>query len=189
MNTILSTFSKEAPETFLKFSNQTSKFPVDIAEVCYKSNIRLMPFDFNMISKNVSLQCDPDTIRGAIVVNDNQVAFLYRKDDTTHTRRFTIAHLLGHLCLHAEESCGNNALWIYLDFQPNAQEREKKELEADKFARNILIPTTTLVMHSLMLDRRNQFTANTIYNLSIAFMVSEETMRDKLTELGYQISK
>ena len=51
MSAKLSAFSKETPQSILALGHQTKIFPVDVAEICYKANVRLLPFDFNNLAR------------------------------------------------------------------------------------------------------------------------------------------
>ena len=184
MSNILSGFSKETPQSLLALGHQTKLFPVDVAEICCKANVRLQPFDFNNPARYSPFKGDLKTIRGAIVVCDEQAAILYRTDSTILGRRFAIAHLIGHLCLHAEkEKPAGNEVWVHLDF--STEEPAEKEIQADLFARKILVPADTLL---LLIQNTAKVFFTAVYDLSVRFMVSEELMRERLKELEIGLS-
>ena len=95
----------KTPGELLTISNQTGAFPIDVAEICYKMGIHLVPFDFNVLKNGngYSFDCGSESrkeILGAIIVKGDDLAILYKSDDLVNDRRFTIAHEIAHSCLH-----------------------------------------------------------------------------------------
>ena len=183
MNDILSAFSDKTPQSLLMLGSQTQLFPVDVAEICYKADIYLRPFDFGTLAGHDFFQGNPQAARGAIVVCGRRVAILYCANSTVLSRRFEIAYLLAYLCLYAwKEKPAEDKVWAHLDLVEN--ESAEKEKGINLFARKILIPADTLLP---LVRSRHQITSGLAYTLSVHFMVSEELMRKRLQDLEISV--
>lgn len=170
------------PADLLKKTNQTGVFPVDVAQICYKMGIRLMPFDFSQIEMQASREennCESGDILGAIVANGNDLAILYKKDDLVNNRRFTIAHEIAHSCLHMEV---NSA--FHVEFRRALRDGDESEREANAFARRLLIPSDVL---RGMLGETRRIEPKSVPMLSSLFMVSEDVMQERLKDFDVDV--
>lgn len=190
----------KTPAELLTISNQTGAFPIDVAEICYKMGIHLVPFDFSVLKNgNGSFSNDSSASReetdaswcrtdgeqkeilGAIIVKGDDLAILYKSDDLVNDRRFTIAHEIAHSCLHMKP---DNQ--FHIEFLTDSQDEQEKEKEqqADRFARRLLIPADSLWK---VIGDSVRVSPKTVSTLSTLFMVSEEVMWTRLRELEISI--
>ena len=176
----------KTPAELLTISNQTGAFPIDVAEICYKMGIHLVPFDFSVLKNGTgySFISDSDSqkeILGAIIANGDDLAILYKSDDLVNDRRFTIAHEIAHSCLHMKP---DNQ--FHIEFLTDSQDEQKKgkEQQADRFARRLLVPADSLWK---VIGDSVRVSPKTVSTLSTLFMVSEEVMWTRLQELEISI--
>lgn len=120
-----------------------NEYPVKIVDLC--ANLGLAVFERYL----------PETVSGFIVVqNDNFNDFdtnrliVVNKYNSARRKRFTAAHELAHYILHK----GNDPLYAHRD----AGQRDHREVEADIFASNILMPEF-LVREALLCLREDQW--------------------------------
>lgn len=170
------------PADLLKKTNQTGVFPVDVAQICYKMGIRLMPFDFSQIemqAKRSEGRIECGDVLGAVVAKDNDLAILYKKDDLVNNRRFTIAHEIAHSCLHMEPDSA-----FHIEFRTALRDGNESEKEANAFARRLLIPSDVL---RGMLGETRRIEPKAVPMLSSLFMVSEDVMQERLRDFDVDI--
>lgn len=170
------------PADLLKKTNQTGVFPVDVAQICYKMGIRLMPFDFSRIemqAKRNEQNVEYGDILGAIVAQGNDLAILYKKDDLVNNRRFTIAHEIAHSCLHMEPDSA-----FHVEFRTALRDGSENESEANAFARRLLIPSDVL---RGMLGETRRVEPKSVSRLSALFMVSEDVMQERLADFEVNV--
>ncbi len=162
-----------------------------------------IPVDIDSILENIGIGCyyvDFDELRAmkplkksnilgmAYALNDDLFILCSRKSNEVDAR-FTIAHELGHCCLHMDVS---SAFHVEMQTSPDFIEnqtsffklfRNKKELEADKFGRDLLIPSNTLL--NLLKSNPNL----SIEKLAGIFAVPQKEMVKKIKELRNDIIK
>lgn len=169
-----------SPESLLEISGQSEVFPVDVAQICYNLGIRLMPFDFKPIEEEIKNEVeDKGNILGAVVVNNDDLAILYRENDTVNRRRFTIAHELGHACCHMKPIEEN-----HIEFRTDANSSNAREIAANIFAGKLLIPEKIL---NRLINNSKVVSENNLRALSDLFMVSENVMRKRLEFLKIKV--
>lgn len=161
----------KTPEKLLKMSGQYNQIPVNLDAVLEACKIICVPTSFE------SLESDPELkglgeISGLVLVNDDDVGLFYKKTDSLHRQRFTIAHELGHCCLH-----GDSLQEGYIEFRNGSNIGALKEIEASTFAGELLIPE-----HSLN-NVINRLIKPSLKGLSDIFNVSEAVMRKRLEVL------
>lgn len=170
------------PADLLKKTNQTGVFPVDVAQICYKMGIRLMPFDFSQIemqARRSEHRVEFGDVLGAVVARENDLAILYKKDDLVNNRRFTIAHEIAHSCLHMEPDSA-----FHIEFRTALRDGSQNEREANAFARSLLIPSDVL---RALIGQNNRIEPKTVSRLSSMFMVSEEVMQERLADFEVNV--
>lgn len=147
--------------------------PVEsIAKLC-GADIRFAPFDGN--NGDVSGMLYQDGMRTIIGVN------------ALHARtrqRFTMAHELGHLCLHSADK-----LHLDRDFrvawrdEKSSQATDVSEIEANEFAAELLMPAAMLErdLHGHRVDYEDD---EQVSKLATRYRVSLQAMVIRLTNLG-----
>lgn len=166
-------------EMLLEKTKQSNVFPVDVAQICYDLGIWLKPFDFTKIEQETYIReqvKQKGHILGTVLVNNNDLAILYRESDSTNRKRFTIAHELAHCCLHMDSNEKR-----HIEFRIDEQSSDKKEIEANTFAGELLIPENAL---KKLIGESKYLSIQTIKTLSNIFMVSENVMKARLEKLN-----
>ena len=136
-------------------------FPVPVGVICEQLGIKIYELPLS------------DDISGRVYREDNSYFIETNLRQVQTRRRFTIAHELGHYCLHKD----------FLDISGMILERstmseviKDKEYEADDFAAELLMPKQHFV------EKYNQ--SSNISELSKYFMVSSAAVRVRLNSLS-----
>ncbi|HIB69006.1 MAG TPA: ImmA/IrrE family metallo-endopeptidase [Phycisphaerales bacterium] len=143
-------------------------YPVDvkkIAEVFFDITVREMVFSDASVS-------------GAIGYKDNKVTIAVNKKHSEERQRFTMAHELGHYCLHPEAMVVDRALYRNT---VSSEAVSVKEIEANGFAAELLMPE-----HDVR-EKVREFNAlceDEIRELCKRYGVSTMAMTVRLTSLG-----
>ncbi len=177
----------KTPAELLETSRQTGVFPVDVAQICYKMGIRLVPFDFNQLNTEDEadkLTKSKDEILGAIITNEDDLAILYKADDPVNNRRFTIAHEIAHSCLHMEPDRKFHIQFMTESPDELDEQETLRELQADRFARQLLVPADSL---RKVIGDSVRVKPKAVSTLATLFMVSEDVMCKRLQELEISI--
>lgn len=168
----------------MKLNELAGKKPLDILK---EVNVFSIPIDLDLILDKLgvikiassfsdlerALEKKPGSISGLVLFNEQDVGIYYKNDDDLEKKRFTIAHELGHCCLH-ENLLKDDYIEMLCDEE---QVINKEEKEANDFASELLIPEEQLrIIHSrLILPSLNK--------LSEVFEVPKTLMIQRLTEL------
>lgn len=126
------------PEDILNtyWTEERNVYPIDIAEILYKMQIRVRSYDFSEFDDN-NLE---NRILGAMVANKKDLALLYRKGESKNRNRFTLAHELAHCCLmHLDEQ-----KMPYIEYRHDGVVTDPCEIKANSFAGELLVPATEL---------------------------------------------
>lgn len=136
---------QKRPEEFL---SDIDSLPIDIERILNKWEIEIAAVSFDALQKDLPI--GKNKITGLAYAQNDDLFILYSKESTMKEARFTLAHELGHCCLHmdVDSSCHielQSANDVH-NISPNKFEifYAKKEEAADKFARDLLIPTNVL---------------------------------------------
>lgn len=174
----LSEIHDKKPEDFL---SKGFCIPVDIEYILKKREIDCLSVNFDLIKK--ALPIDKPQITGLSYARDDDIIIFYEEKDDYTKNRFTMAHELAHCCLHMDvnSSC-HIELQTSKDFLYKSNRKlkyfnQKKEEEADKFARDLLIPTNFLIE----ILRQNTFTH--IEELAELFCVPIDVVQKKLEDI------
>lgn len=146
--------------------------PIDLDYILEKLGVIKIASSFEDLEK--VLDKKEGSISGLVLFNEIDVGVYYKKDDELAKKRFTIAHELGHCCLH-EDLLKDNYIEMFCEEDKQPLSREEKE--ANEFATQLLIPEAQLrVIHSkLILPSLNK--------LSEIFEVPKALMNQRLIEL------
>lgn len=154
--------------------NNISDAPVNIEKICQYYDINIEPIDVE------------DNLSGFFLVNDKKTKIIgYNKNHSDNRKRFTIAHEFGHFQLHLQ-----NAQKFFIDNNTKFFRNEKsssgelkQEREANAFAAALLMPIPLLEKELNKIDE-NKDINSVVTRLSLAFLVSEESMKYRLINLG-----
>lgn len=166
------------PEDFL---GDLKELPVNINYILKKWNIDHTAVLFDSLQKDLPLK--NLKITGLSYAKEDDLFILYSKKSTLSEARFTLAHELGHCCMHmsVDSSCHIELQTVGDVLEKTGDSYKifnaKKEEEADKFARSLLIPTNALL---LLLQKETNWT---IKRLADFFVVPIPQMQKKLKEI------
>ncbi len=153
---------------------ERNSYPIDIAKILFKMGIRALPYDFSKFDEGTNLE---KRILGATIANKTDLALLYREGETKNRNRFTLAHELAHCCLdHMDET-----IMPYVEWRHDGTVIDAREIEANIFAGELLVPTTELrkVLSNEYPNKLPQVT-----KLSQMFAVSINVMKERLKRLA-----
>lgn len=168
----------KCPSDFLE---GIDSLPVDIEQILSTWQINTAAVSFEELQKVLPLK--NNKITGLAYAKGNDLLVLYSKDSKKADSRFTLAHELGHCCLHMDVTSSSHIELQTVGDVLNVSQNKfvifnrQKESEADRFARDLLIPTNALI---LLLKKENNFSLKQLANF---FVVPVEQMEIKLEEL------
>lgn len=160
--------------------------PVDVEELAKKFSIKVTYEDFD----------NSDDISGMLYrEEDGPALIVINSTHPVNRKRFSIAHELGHYFLHTGElfvdrlervNAKNKKTSKHFRNAKSSLAIDKKEIEANSFAANLLMPTPFIHKAiSELLDRFDDITAeDVIKNLCQDFQVSQSAMSYRLENLG-----
>lgn len=160
---------------------QNDIIPVDVAQICRDLQIFTKPFDFSVIENNEEYQelvMEKGNILGIVLAEEDNLAILYRDSDSKNRKRFTLAHELAHCCLHMSPTDE-----IHIEFRIDANSTDDKEMEANIFAGELLIPENCL----RRIIGNSPVTSRMAISLSNLFVVSLNVMLKRLRHLNIEI--
>ena len=160
---------KTASEILQEFGG--NKFPLDLKELLTNIGISALPMDFTNLEKKLN----KGHILGLVLTDKNNAVIYYSKNDSLNRQRFTIAHELGHICEHLRPDTKD---YPYIDWRIEEEANDLKEINANIFAGELLIPLKELKKVYLSLKLPNS------RDLAVAFGVSTNVMEERLNYLG-----
>ncbi len=160
--------------------------PQRVDDLLEQFGVKRPPVPVENITKKLGLLLCPlpaeDDISGAIIRKDGRTVIAVNPAHHSNRQRFTIAHELGHFFLHEhlgehvdqnfrvawrKASASSGVNWI--------------EIEANRFAAELLIPTKFLKRD---LDSLESIDIRTVAVLANRYGVSKDAMKFRLTNLG-----
>lgn len=171
MCTILTKIRNKEPYELLSEYNISFDPPIEISKLLENIGISTIAKDFSEIEK---LKGVPHgSILGAAFSNDNDLAIFYRKSDSLHRKKFTIAHELAHCCY----DCPNDES-SHIQYRTDNNELVKlsddvaKEKRANIFAGKLLIPKKTLITYCNKLIIPSLTELAKIFDVSVSVMMA-----------------
>lgn len=164
----------KAREIFRKYKQAGGYLPVDVEQIAREYNIIVRQAD---LPDEISGVLDNSTGRYIILVNSNQV--LVRQ-------RFSIAHELGHYFLHSSDDAEKQVHIDKIRYYRNNKSSsgtDMKEIEANVFASELLIPTDEL-FSILSTGKYDIFDDKCISSLAKKFGVSSAALSVKIDKLA-----
>ena len=147
--------------------------PIKIEDIAKSEGLKVMPYPLE------------DDVSGLLVIENGQGVIGYNENESRVSRRFTVAHELGHYMLHQDQA----SLFIDKQFkayrsQTSPKEASKLELEkeANAFAAAILMPEN-LLKKELEKTNIDLGSEDGLKELSKTFDVSSTAMYFRLTNL------
>ena len=161
---------RNAKDVLAKY-NLLRKLPIDVEYICKKENIDIQIDDLAELEEKYGYE-----VSGLISLDKEKGirAIFVNQKDTIPRQKFTIAHELGHYFLHYEEAEDGEKDGAFISFRGS---KGKKETEANKFARDLLMPEELVRAEHL-----KSFVPTSDYLANI-FGVSVASMKIRLEEL------
>ena len=116
---------------------------------------------------------------GFLLVEGGKATIGINKRHHKNRQRFTAAHELGHYLLHASEGDSFFVDKSYHRSPLSSAGTNKHEIEANRFAANLLMPKAFLIQDASELELMDK----DIYELAKNYGVSEEAMALRLAKL------
>lgn len=168
MCTKLNELKNKTPLEILKQTGQHKSVPVDLDCILNKLGVVKIPSTFEDLEISGNFD-DKGEISGLVLLKGDDVGIFYKKTDSIHRKRFTIAHELAHCCIH-----GDLLQSGYVEFRSSMTSNDPKEIEANSFAGELLIPKKQL------LKIYKKLIIPYLVGLSDIFEVSTNVMRARL---------
>ena len=129
---------------------------------------------------SVSLEELDNDVSGLMLIEDGRVNVAINAAHHRHRRRFTLAHEIGHMLLHATGDRVVVDRRFYRNEWPSSGEL-REEIEANAFAAALLMPESLVREH---IDARAGITDIDVFRLATLFAVSEQAMTLRLVKLN-----
>lgn len=170
----------------------TNKIIDTARDLLNKCNAYKLPVDLNMVTDHLNIKVIKDSfdddVSGLLVIKNGKVAIGINRDHGDNRRRFTIAHEIGHYLLHhkkeEQEEVFVDRKWAYFRDKKSHKGIDKKEIEANNFAAELIMPAELLINYVKENDI-DLFDDFAIYDLSQYLEVSEEALTIRLIKLGF----
>lgn len=154
--------------------------PVDVRGLAQRMNIKIRESDFD------------DSLSGFAVQEQGQRYIGVNKNESANRQRFTIAHEIGHLFLHAQDRVNYDAgaSVVLLRDGHSSEGTDIKEIEANRFAAELLMPEdyirADIAKHGpLDLMENDSNTKSFIQRMADKYGVSQQAMSIRLTTLYF----
>lgn len=159
---------------------------VDVAKILGKIKIYHPPIPIERIAKalGAEVQYAPfdGELAGMLVRRHGKAVIGVNSLHHSNRQRFTIAHELGHLQYHEGEIHVDRKLQINRRDELSALAVDPDEIEANRFAAEILIPYTMIIrdLESTQIDVEDD---DQIQSLALKYLVSAQAMTHRITNL------
>lgn len=157
----------KSAEEILKLSNQNTP-PINLDEILSILDVKKYSASFEDLEK---LENCP--ISGLVLLHKDDIGIFYKANDSIEKKRFTIAHELGHCCMHGEKLKNGYIEYLYGNRQNNSEDEEA----ASFFAKRLLIP------ENLLKDIHAKLRKPSLKGLADIFEVPIDVMKERLVEL------
>jgi len=131
---------------------------------------------------DIQFQDFPDEVSGALFRGPDRVVIAANANHHRNRRRFTVAHELGHHLLHPDSPAyydREHQIGMYLRAKVSGTQWDSKEVEANRFAAELLMPRRLLLE---AIKREGDVDADSLARL---FEVSQQAMTYRLAEIRF----
>lgn len=168
--TILSDITGMPAEDLLKKFRISLQPPINLYLLIKRLGFATKERDFSEIEEKAGLP--NQSILGATMLLDGKVILYYKSGESFHRTKFTLAHELAHCICHLESI-------DHMEFRNDITDlNNKKEIEANRYAGELLIPESSLR------DIMQRLLGPSLTALSQIFDVSTNVMEKRLQDLG-----
>ncbi len=125
----------------------------------------------------------PEELSGFLVRKGGKVVIGVNSLHPKQRQAFTVAHELGHLRLHRDDSFVDRGFSFYFRNERSSQAVDQKEVQANQFAAELLMPAHLLepLLNGRSVDVGDEHFIN---SLAKQFQVSSQAMTFRLINLG-----
>lgn len=167
---------KNAIELLNDYDISIEKLPIDIPQLLEKIGISTYEQDFSELEDETN--CEHGYILGAAISKDEKLGIFFKKNESLNRVMYIVAHELGHCCVHTD------TLKIeHIEFKTSVENENEHEEEANRFARELLIPESSLR------KQHSKFLIPSLNALSKIYRVSTKVMAERLDELNLSYFK
>lgn len=171
--------------------SRAGKIETTVRRMLDECGLRAAPVDVTRVAQHLGLTVheaafDAD-ISGFLYQDGSQAVVGINQAHSTVRKRFTLAHECGHFVLHQKNTTyvdRNSGPTVLLRDRTSGQGSDRKEVEANSFAAELLMPTHFIEQD---IDRLNdvQDADEMIIKLARRYEVSAQAMTIRLMKLGY----
>lgn len=155
------------------------------------ASITSPPVDVDRLAKELGAtilkdDLDPE-VSGLLYRRPNSTVIAVNRDHAETRRRFTIAHELGHLCLHdGRPLIVDHVVRARINLRDHRSSlaTNREEIEANRFAATLLMPSDFIHEQIPLVLKRELGEHGTIEALARKFGVSAQAMEIRLANLG-----
>ena len=167
---------KSAKQLLEQYKISMDTLPIDLPKLLENIGISTYEQDFSEVEDEVGYE--HGYILGAAISNDEKLGIFFKKGESLNKTMFIAAHELGHCCLH-----GDSLKIGHIEFKTSIGNEDDHEEEANKFARELLIPEDSLR------KQYSKFIIPSLSALSKIYRVSTKVMVKRLEELNLSYFK
>jgi len=168
-----------------------TKADSEAADLLRKSGIKKPPVDVERLAEDlgakVTLEGLDQEVSGALYRLPERLVIAVNRDHSLTRQRFTIAHEIGHLLLHQGRPLIVDHVVrarVSLRDSRSSLATEREEIQANRFAANLLMPADFIHACIGKELRRKLDETKTIDGLARMFGVSAQAMEFRLANLG-----
>ncbi len=147
------------------------KAPVDVSAVAAACNARVVYEELD------------DDVSGFLLRDKGSISIAINKQHPANRQRFTLAHEIGHLVLHADQG---DRLWLdkayYFRDGSSSKGDQAAEVQANQFAAGLLMPEE--LVRAEVAQSSHDIGEVNVMKLAMKFEVSERAMTFRLISLG-----
>lgn len=166
--------NKTASELLKEYKMDTTP-PINISDLIEKLGIYTIATEFDEIEEAQKIEYG--SILGATFSNGEDLNIFYKKSDSFHRKKFTIAHELGHCCYDCPNNESSHIEYRLHPFSNLTKIDLEKERKANIFAGELLIPYNSLK------EQYSKMIIPSLSELSKIFDVSTSVMAARLDYL------
>jgi Zn-dependent peptidase ImmA (M78 family) len=137
----------------------------------------------NFLGLSVTEEDLEDSVSGMLVVKDGRGTIAVNENHHPNRRRFSAAHEMGHYLLHRDSaSVFVDAAPVFFRDETSSAGTKKKEIEANAFAAELLMPTASL-RERVTEQAVDPYNDAAVHRLARTFGVSAQALTIKLIRL------
>ena len=169
-------FIKEQAD-LLRVSASQNEAPIDVSRIAEHANAQILYKDLE------------DSVSGFLLIKDGKKIIVINDTHHINRKRFTIAHELGHLILHAKDSDEDLFMdkeQVYNRNISSATGMHPQEIEANQFAATLLMPEDLL--RAALVEEGNfledyEGVNDSLGVLAKKFSVSQQALSNRVSRL------